>query len=151
MAGKSPADLPSSDHPETIAMRDEASKNYHICVDDIYTRVQKMDHAYRFGTLVCKQTIHYTEREKVHTKQVEFQRREVERRGKIIHQLELDLAASQANLSALQTNLDATQNELDDLQLINASQDTDSAHPRLCSTMVDDMDENGNGDPLPGP
>ncbi|CAL8384319.1 unnamed protein product [Gadus morhua 'NCC'] len=65
MAGKSPADLPSSDHPETIAMRDEASKNYHICVDDIYTRVQKMDHAYRFGTLVCKQTIHYTERVKV--------------------------------------------------------------------------------------
>ncbi|CAL8300817.1 unnamed protein product [Gadus morhua 'NCC'] len=98
-----------------------------------------MDHAYMFGTLVCKQTIHNTEREKVHTKQVEFQRREVERRGKIIHQLELDLAASQANLSALQTNLDATQN------------DTDSAHPRLCSTMVDDMDENGNGDPLPGP
>ncbi|CAL8365244.1 unnamed protein product [Arctogadus glacialis] len=28
MSGKSPADLPSSDHPESIAMRDEASKNY---------------------------------------------------------------------------------------------------------------------------
>ena len=28
MAGKSPADLPSSDHPETIAMKAEASMNY---------------------------------------------------------------------------------------------------------------------------
>ncbi|CAL8384307.1 unnamed protein product [Gadus morhua 'NCC'] len=41
--------------------------------------------------------------------------------------------------------------ELDNLTT-TASQDTDSAHPRLCSTMVDEyMDENGNGDPLPGP
>ena len=69
-----------------------------------------MDHAYWFGMLVCEKTIHYTEREKAHIKQVEFLRREVERRGKIIHQLELDLAASEASLSALQTNLDATQN-----------------------------------------
>ena len=69
-----------------------------------------MDHAYRFGTLVCEKTIHYTEREKAHTKQVEFLRMEVERRGKIIHKLELDLAASEASLSASQTNLDATQN-----------------------------------------
>ena len=60
--------------------------------------------------LVCEKTIHYTERQKAHTKQVEFLRREVERRGKIIHQLELDLAASEASLSASQTNLDATQN-----------------------------------------
>ncbi|CAL8311094.1 unnamed protein product [Gadus morhua 'NCC'] len=122
-----------------------------------------MDHAYKFGTLVCKQTIRYTEREKVHQKQVEFLRREVERLGEIILQLGLDRATSQASLSAMQTDLNVTQNELDDLHLINASQehdnlncttasqDTDSSHPRLCSTMVDDMDENGNGDPLPGP
>ncbi|CAL8239909.1 unnamed protein product [Gadus morhua 'NCC'] len=76
-------------------MKAEASMNYHICVDEIYTREQKVDHSYRF--------------------------------------------------------------ELDDLQLINASQehdnqnrttasqDTDSSQP-LCSTMIDDMDENGNGD-----
>ena len=76
-----------------------------------------MDHAYKFGTLVCKHTIRYTEREKyfegrekAHHKQVEFLRREVERLGEVIHQLGLDLETSQASLSASQTNLDATQN-----------------------------------------
>ncbi|CAL8395161.1 unnamed protein product [Boreogadus saida] len=162
MSGKSPADLPSSDHPESIAMRDEASKNYHICVDDIYTRVQKMDHAYKFGTPVCKQTIRYTEREKyfegrekLHQKQVKFLRREVERLGeaavenaKIIDQLGLDLATSQ-------TDLNVTQNELDDLHLINASQDPDNLNCTTASQDTDSsqprLDDNGNGDPLPGP
>ncbi|CAL8311097.1 unnamed protein product [Gadus morhua 'NCC'] len=47
-----------------------------------------MEHAYTFGMMVCNQTICYTEqakhseaREKVHRKQLEFLRREVERLG----------------------------------------------------------------------
>ncbi|CAL8254473.1 unnamed protein product [Boreogadus saida] len=121
-ARKSPADFVSSDHPDTIAMRDLACKNYHICVDEVYTKDQKMEHAYTFGMMVCKQTVCYTEqakyfeaREKVHRKQLEFLRREVERlgqtaveNGKTINQLGLDLGTSQASLSATQTDLDAT-------------------------------------------
>ena len=82
-----------------------------------------MDHAYKFGTLVCKHTIRYTEREKyfegrekAHHKQVEFLRREVERLGEVIHQLglDLDLETSQASLSS----------------------DTDSSHQRLSSNCL---------------
>ncbi|CAL8319597.1 unnamed protein product [Arctogadus glacialis] len=157
---KSPADFASSDHPDTIAMRDLASKNYHICVDDVYTKDQKMEHAYTFGMMVCNQTIRYTEQakhsEKVHRKQLEYLRREVERLGQ-------DLRTSQASLSATQTDQDATQNELDDLHCTNASQELDNLDcttasqdtdtPQLCSTRDDDdiMDENGNGDLLPSP
>ncbi|CAL8234747.1 unnamed protein product [Arctogadus glacialis] len=161
LARKSPADFAASDHPDTISMRDLASMNYHLCVDDIYTKDQKMQHAYNFGMMVCNQTIRYTEEakhsEKVHRKQRESWRREVEG-------LRQDLRTSQASLSSTQTDLDATQNELDDLHCTNASQeldnldcstasqDTDSSQPRLCSSRVDDhMDENGSGDPLPGP
>ena len=68
-------------------------------------------------------------REKVHRKQLEFLRREVERlgqtaveNGKTIDKLGQDLRTSQASLSATETDLDATQNELDDLHFTNASQ-----------------------------
>ena len=83
-----------------------------------------MEHAYTFGMMVCKQTICYTEqakhseaREKVHRKQLDFLRREVERlgqtaveNGKTIDKLGQDLRTSQASLSVTQTDLDATQN-----------------------------------------
>ncbi|CAL8236678.1 unnamed protein product, partial [Arctogadus glacialis] len=153
---KSPADFESSDHPDSIAMRDQACKTYHICVDEIYTKAK-----------------YFAAREKVHKQQLQFLRSEVERLSQAaventntINQLGLDLGTSQASLTAMQTDLDATKNELDDLHCMNASQelddlhcmtasqDTDSPHQRLCSTRVDDddfMDENGNGDLLPGP
>ncbi|CAL8240259.1 unnamed protein product, partial [Gadus morhua 'NCC'] len=38
----------------------------------------------------------------------------------------------------------------EEFRRVAAKNDTDSSRP-LCSTMIDDMDENGNGDPLPGP
>ncbi|CAL8235663.1 unnamed protein product [Boreogadus saida] len=146
-ARKSPADFASTDHPDAIAMRDLASKNYHICVDDVYTRDQKMDHAYRFGTLVCNRTIRYTEREKnfeerekAHLKQVQFLRREVERLGEVIHQLGLDLETSHASLSASQTNLDATQNALDDINLMNGSHELEDLHCTNASQELDNLD-----------
>ena len=83
-----------------------------------------MDHAYKFGMMVCKQTVIYTEqakyfaaREKVHKQQLQFLRSEVERLSQAaventntINQLGLDLGTSQASLTATQTDLDATKN-----------------------------------------
>ena len=82
-----------------------------------------MDHAYKFGMMVCKQTVIYTEqakyfaaREKVHKQQLQFLRSEVERlpssggKHHTINQLGLELGTSQASLTATQTDLDATKN-----------------------------------------
>ena len=82
-----------------------------------------MDHAYKFGMMVCKQTVSYTEqakyfaaREKVHKQQLQFLRSEVERlpssggKHHTINQLGLELGTSQASLTATQTDLDATKN-----------------------------------------
>ncbi|CAL8283350.1 unnamed protein product [Boreogadus saida] len=81
--------------------------------DDVYTKDQKMEHAYTFGMMVCNQTIRYTEQakhsEKVHRKQLEYLRREVERLGQTAVDNNADYQPKQLNYMKAFSQLPTTE------------------------------------------
>ncbi|CAL8283342.1 unnamed protein product [Boreogadus saida] len=81
--------------------------------DDVYTKDQKMEHACTFGMMVCNQTIRYTEQakhsEKVHRKQLEYLRREVERLGQTAVENNADYQPKQLNYMKAFSQLPTTE------------------------------------------